>query len=110
MLVGDHFQLSPLVRNDLAHKEGMAESLFKTLSEKHPHSVVDLRYQYRMNSEIMNLSNTLIYGKRLICANPGISESAFSYGPPNRSIKESPGPLTKSIITRIIDKRYIYYF
>lgn len=106
MLVGDHYQLSPLVRNEEALKGGMAESLFKTLSEAHPQSVVDLRYQYRMNSDIMNLSNTLIYGNRLICANHRVSESSFSCNALSKTIKYTPGSLSESLITRIIDPRY----
>ena len=107
VLVGDHFQLSPLVRNKEALNGGMAESLFKTLAENHPDSVIDLRYQYRMNSEIMNLSNTLIYGKRLICANSKISESNFIFNNPAGPVKCFKGILSEKIIHRIIDKRYV---
>ena len=50
-------------------------SLFKRLSECHPHAVVNLEYQYRMHKHIMLLSNTLIYENRLKCATQSISES-----------------------------------
>ena len=43
-------------------------SLFKLLSEKHPSAIVRLRYQYRMNEDIMMLANELIYGHRMQCA------------------------------------------
>lgn len=66
VLVGDHFQLPPLVQNPEA-KAGLSKSLFKILSERHPESVVDLTHQYRMCSDIMLLSNTLIYEGRLKC-------------------------------------------
>ena len=42
-------------------------SLFRRLSDAHPEAVVDLTYQYRMNSDIMLLSNKLIYSNRLRC-------------------------------------------
>ena len=45
----------------------MDVSLFKRLSEQHPHAVVSLEHQYRMNQDIMELSNTLIYENRLKC-------------------------------------------
>jgi DNA replication ATP-dependent helicase Dna2 len=86
VLVGDHFQLPPLVslwvlmlfhtaltsifvqvRNREARRGGLDVSLFRRLSDAHPHAVVDLAYQYRMNEDIMLLSNKLIYGDRLRC-------------------------------------------
>ncbi|CAI4219897.1 unnamed protein product [Parascedosporium putredinis] len=46
---------------------GLDISLFKLLSDTHPDSVVNLEHQYRMNEDIMTLSNTLIYDGRLRC-------------------------------------------
>ncbi|GEM10851.1 DNA replication helicase Dna2 [Rhodotorula toruloides] len=65
VLVGDHNQLPPLVRNDVARKGGLDVSLFKRLSDAHPAAVVNLTHQYRMNSDIMSLSNALIYSGKL---------------------------------------------
>lgn len=48
-------------------------SLFKRLSERHPHAVVSLEHQYRMNQDIMELSNTLIYEQRLKCGTQGVA-------------------------------------
>ncbi|MCJ1248384.1 Tripartite DNA replication factor [Trapelia coarctata] len=67
ILVGDHYQLPPLVQNKEAQEGGLDISLFKLLSEKHPSSVVNLEHQYRMCKDIMSLSNTLIYDGRLKC-------------------------------------------
>lgn len=67
ILVGDHFQLPPLVRNRQARTGGLELSLFRMLSDAHPHAVVDLTEQYRMNEDIMCLSNKLIYSDRLKC-------------------------------------------
>jgi DNA replication ATP-dependent helicase Dna2 len=67
VLVGDHNQLPPLVRNEEARLGGLDVSLFKLLSDTHPQSVVNLEHQYRMSEDIMTLSNTLIYNGRLKC-------------------------------------------
>lgn len=39
VLVGDHYQLPPLVRDPVAKRSGMDTSLFLRLSEAHPHAV-----------------------------------------------------------------------
>jgi DNA replication ATP-dependent helicase Dna2 len=82
ILVGDHNQLPPLVRpfsspvhdgsniqmqvrNLDARKGGYDTSLFKRLTEAHPSAVVYLTHQYRMNEDIMLLSNKLIYSDQL---------------------------------------------
>ncbi|GAA6046645.1 hypothetical protein JCM3770_003094 [Rhodotorula araucariae] len=65
ILVGDHHQLPPLVRNSAARKGGLDVSLFKRLSDAHPAAVVNLTHQYRMNEDIMLLSNKLVYADQL---------------------------------------------
>ncbi|KAI9151817.1 DNA replication ATP-dependent helicase/nuclease DNA2 [Paramyrothecium foliicola] len=67
VLVGDHNQLPPVVRNEEAREGGLDVSLFKLLSDTHPQSVVNLSHQYRMCEDIMTLSNTLIYDGQLRC-------------------------------------------
>ncbi|KAF5608779.1 DNA replication ATP-dependent helicase Dna2 [Fusarium subglutinans] len=67
VLVGDHNQLPPVVKNEEARQGGLDVSLFKLLSDTHPESVVNLEHQYRMCEDIMTLSNTLIYNGRLRC-------------------------------------------
>ncbi|XP_072236496.1 DNA replication ATP-dependent helicase/nuclease DNA2 [Leuresthes tenuis] len=66
VLVGDHQQLPPIVQNQEARSLGMDESLFKRL-ELHTEAVVQLNVQYRMNRQIMSLSNSLMYDGRLEC-------------------------------------------
>lgn len=44
----------------------MEKSLFKTFTEIHPNAVANLRYQYRMNEDIMNLSNSIIYDSKML--------------------------------------------
>lgn len=73
ILVGDHYQLPPLVQNKEAQAGGLDVSLFKLLSDSHPSSVVNLEHQYRMCEDIMTLSNTLIYSGRLKCGTPEVA-------------------------------------
>lgn len=73
ILVGDHYQLPPLVQNKEAQESGLDVSLFKLLSESHPDAVVSLEHQYRMCADIMLLSNTLIYSGRLKCGNEAVA-------------------------------------
>ncbi|CAG8452223.1 3265_t:CDS:2 [Cetraspora pellucida] len=75
LLVGDDFQLPPLVRNHEAIEKGMGKSLFTSLTGKHPRAVTRLRYQYRMHEDIMNLSNCLIYDYKMLCGLPTGPES-----------------------------------
>lgn len=67
VLVGDHNQLPPVVKNEAAREGGLDVSLFKLLSDRHPQSVTNLAHQYRMCEDIMTLSNTLIYDGKLVC-------------------------------------------
>jgi DNA replication ATP-dependent helicase Dna2 len=69
ILVGDHYQLPPLVQNKEAQEGGLSVSLFKLLSDAHPESVVNLEHQYRMAEDIMLLSSQLVYNRRLKCGN-----------------------------------------
>lgn len=75
VLVGDHYQLPPLVSNPKA--KGLSRSLFKTLSEQFPQSVVDLTYQYRMCDDIMLLTNTIIYEGRLKCGSEEVANQSL---------------------------------
>ncbi|PIL27261.1 hypothetical protein GSI_10406 [Ganoderma sinense ZZ0214-1] len=77
VLVGDHFQLPPLVKNRAARKGGLDISLFRRLSDAHPEAVVDLTHQYRMNSDIMLLSNKLIYSNRLKCGSDAVASQSL---------------------------------
>ncbi|GAA5899795.1 bifunctional ATP-dependent DNA helicase/ssDNA endodeoxyribonuclease DNA2 [Sporobolomyces salmoneus] len=74
ILVGDHNQLPPLVRNIDARQGGLDTSLFKLLSESHPQAVVNLTQQYRMNEDIMLLSNQLVYNGLLKVGNFEVSQ------------------------------------
>ena len=75
ILVGDHYQLPPLVQSVQARDGGLGVSLFKRLSEHHPEALVYLVHQYRMNREIMLLANTLVYNHRLMCGSHDVAEA-----------------------------------
>lgn len=67
IMVGDHYQLPPLIKNEAARIGGLEESLFKVFCERQPQSVIELTYQYRMCGDIVTLSNLLIYENKLKC-------------------------------------------
>ena len=77
IMVGDHNQLPPLVKNDCAKMQGLEDSLFKILSERHPESMAELTLQYRMCEDIMKLSNFLIYKDKLKCGNEQVSKQSL---------------------------------
>ncbi|KAL6651284.1 hypothetical protein ACP70R_010209 [Stipagrostis hirtigluma subsp. patula] len=79
VLVGDHYQLPPLVQSSEARENGMGISLFWRLSEAHPQAISALRCQYRMSSGIMDLSNSLIYGDRLCCGSVEIANAKLKF-------------------------------
>jgi DNA replication ATP-dependent helicase Dna2 len=78
ILVGDHYQLPPLVQNKDAREGGLDISLFKLLSAQHPSSVVNLEHQYRMCKDIMLLSNSLIYDGRLKCGTEAVASQSIT--------------------------------
>lgn len=83
ILVGDHFQLPPLVQNKEALEGGLDMSLFRLLSERHPEAVVSLEHQYRMCSDVMALSNELIYSGRLKCGNEAVANRTLTIPSPS---------------------------
>jgi DNA replication ATP-dependent helicase Dna2 len=87
VLVGDHYQLPPLVRNKEAVEGGLDVSLFRLLSEAHPEAVAMLDSQYRMSADIMSLSNELIYNGRLKCGDQDIARQVLNI--PNQTALQS---------------------
>ncbi|SMN20754.1 similar to Saccharomyces cerevisiae YHR164C DNA2 Tripartite DNA replication factor with single-stranded DNA-dependent ATPase, ATP-dependent nuclease, and helicase activities [Maudiozyma saulgeensis] len=78
IMVGDHNQLPPLVKNESARLGGLEDSLFKILSEKHPESMSELTLQYRMCGDIMKLSNFLIYDNKLKCGTEQVGNQSLN--------------------------------
>ncbi|CAH8548331.1 unnamed protein product [Schistosoma mattheei] len=98
VLVGDHYQLPPLVRSQKARLGGLDQSLFSLLLSHHDSDnsslatnssmdlskkgyVTELTIQYRMNSKIMALSNQLTYKNKMSCANSCVSQATLKLNP-----------------------------
>ena len=71
VLVGDHYQLPPLVVSEAAAAAGLGRSLFEELVESQPEAVVFLEETYRFTKGICSLSSSLIYSDRLRCGSEG---------------------------------------
>uniref|UniRef100_A0A0L8G6D6 DNA helicase n=1 Tax=Octopus bimaculoides TaxID=37653 RepID=A0A0L8G6D6_OCTBM len=89
ILVGDSKQLPPIVQSDQAKSLGMDKSLFVELEDKG--ATVQLNLQYRMNREIMLLSNELIYEGCLQCGNEEVATRTIQ---PSKCVKRVPAPET----------------
>ncbi|KAJ6501059.1 AAA domain-containing protein [Mycena vitilis] len=70
------------VRNIEARKGGLDVSLFRRLTDAHPTAVVNLTHQYRMNEDIMTLSNRLIYKDRLRCGSDAVATQRLALPDP----------------------------
>jgi DNA replication ATP-dependent helicase Dna2 len=81
ILVGDHYQLPPLLRQPAHEVGGVTVSLFKRLCEAHPEAIISLTHQYRMNAEIMALANRLIYDGRLQCGTEAVATGTLQLSP-----------------------------
>lgn len=78
----EHLLIYAQVKDAEARRGGLDVSLFRMLSEAHPAAVVDLSHQYRMNEDIMLLSNHLIYENRLQCGSEEVRHQALSLPSP----------------------------
>ncbi|KAK4791943.1 hypothetical protein SAY86_022378 [Trapa natans] len=94
VLVGDHYQLPPLVKSIEAQDNGLGVSLFSRLSEAHPQAISALQNQYRMCQGIMELANALIYGDRLQCGSLDVA---------NAKLEFSQLKPCKSWLTKVLD-------
>jgi DNA replication ATP-dependent helicase Dna2 len=52
--------------------------MLKRLADKHPDSVSQLTYQYRMHEDICQLSNDIVYKGKLKCANEFVAKKALT--------------------------------
>lgn len=89
----------------------MDVSLFRRLSDAHPQAVVDLALQYRMNAEIMTLSNKLIYGDRLQCGNEQVATQSLYLPYPSIGMAWhstcGDGPNSHCWLDTLVDPRYV---
>ena len=87
----------------------MSVSLFQRLGERHestPSAAVQLSLQYRMNSDIMKLSNTLVYEGRLRCGDEAVATAKLNL--PNWKRVKMVRILTdKQIVSRCITNFYL---
>ncbi|KAI5962951.1 dna2 [Candida pseudojiufengensis] len=90
VLVGDHYQLPPLVLHPNPEvKSGLSRSLFRILSEAHPNALCELTDQYRMCEEIMQVSNVLVYDNKLKCGSQEVAKQSLKIPNPNAMLKIS---------------------
>jgi len=66
VMVGDHFQLPPVVKSEVS-SGGLSETLFEKTIKTHSIDIM-LKTQYRMHEHIMNFSNEEFYGNKLSAA------------------------------------------
>lgn len=78
VLVGDDYQLPPLVISKDAIAQGMDISLFKRLIDTHPLAMCSLTAQYRMNANIMSLCNAIVYEGRMKCGSMQIATARLT--------------------------------
>jgi hypothetical protein len=88
VLIGDLYQLPPVVKNPNA--KPLSDSLFKLLAEAHPSAVHKLRVQYRMNNDIMSLSNRLIYQGQLTCGSEAVANQKLDISPQQLALLPPP--------------------
>lgn len=104
IMVGDHYQLPPLVKNEAARAGGLEDSLFKILCEDHPEIVSELTIQYRMCEDIATLSNFLIYNGKLKCGTETIRQRELKVGDLTKLAKYR-APDTQSWIEEALDPK-----
>jgi DNA replication ATP-dependent helicase Dna2 len=73
VMIGDFYQLNPLVKSQYAEKKGLNISLFERICRKHPENVTILKKQYRMSKDILELSNSIVYGGIMSHGNPNVA-------------------------------------
>ncbi len=66
VLIGDHFQLPPVVVNKEARDLGLNHSLMDYLYKLYPYFLTRLNHQYRMNQTINDLVSDLFYDGKLV--------------------------------------------
>ena len=102
VLVGDHFQLPPLVQDREAKEGGLDVSLFRKLSEEHPAAIVSLGLQYRMCEDVMSVANRLVYNGRLRCGNAAVAERKRHLPLADQALA-SAGGVVACLAARVLD-------
>jgi len=79
VFAGDHCQLSPTIKSNVAAKNGLSTTLLEKCVALHPHAVTLLEEQYRMNETIMGYSSKVFYEDKLI-AHPSVAQRVLFPG------------------------------
>jgi ATP-dependent RNA/DNA helicase IGHMBP2 len=79
ILAGDHYQLSPTIKSNVAAKNGLSTTLLEKCVALHPEAVILLEEQYRMNESIMGYSSKVFYHNRLK-AHPSVAKHLLFSG------------------------------
>ncbi|PWN96830.1 Dna2-domain-containing protein [Tilletiopsis washingtonensis] len=97
--------LPPLVRHAAARAGGLDVSLFSRLAEAHPTSQVYLTRQYRMNADVMALSNELVYDGRLRCGSDAVADLRLELPARSASLTamHAGGACTECWLDRVLD-------
>ncbi|MBN2796087.1 MAG: IGHMBP2 family helicase [Clostridia bacterium] len=66
VLIGDHYQLPPVVLNEEAKELGLDQSLMDYLADLYPYFMTRLTKQYRMHHVINDLVSNMFYNGELI--------------------------------------------
>ena len=77
VMAGDHYQLPPTIKSDVAARSGLSETLMEKCVALHPEAVVLLEEQYRMNEIIEGFPSSEFYQGRLK-AHPSVAHHALS--------------------------------
>ncbi|WP_259067783.1 AAA domain-containing protein [Mucilaginibacter sp. X4EP1] len=79
VFAGDHQQLPPTIKSDVAARGGLSTTLMEKCVALYPEAVVLLEEQYRMNSLIMDFSSREFYGNALK-AHPSVANGLLFEG------------------------------
>lgn len=79
ILAGDHCQLPPTIKSDVAARGGLSTTLLEKSIRLRPQSVTLLEEQYRMHEHIMGYSSKVFYEDRLR-AHPSVAAHLIAPG------------------------------
>jgi DNA replication ATP-dependent helicase Dna2 len=106
IMFGDYYILNPSVKSIEADEKGLGISLFRRLWEQYLDKLVVMRQQYRMNRDILKMSNSIAYSGLMQHGSQVIKEAVISYPIDNKSsmpwIQEVKSP-SRSVIFINID-------
>ena len=63
----------------MSEKKGLNISLFERLCRKYPERVTTLNKQYRMNKDILELTNSIVYNRKMEMGSEEISNQKVTY-------------------------------